>query len=183
MKTNQPPNGKLSVRWLIENAPTEEILTGLLEEAVKIPANSKTRRRWADAAQVRFEWLKAHPPTFEKVSVAEFVAEPVLVGEPVEAEGFEAQRKGIPFDQCPYDDAVGDTDDVDAPAAWRRGWLRADQTVMPVTDDRPKVADVQSFVIDEINAQRQWYCAQNGIFTFEGQDGKPVSIHEYFQTS
>lgn len=171
------------MRWLIENAPTEEILTGLLEEAVKIPANSKTRRRWADAAQVRFEWLKAHPPTFEKVSVAEFVAEPVLVGEPVEAEGFEAQRKGIPFDQCPYDDAVGDTDDVDAPAAWRRGWLRADQTVMPVTDDRPKVADVQSFVIDEINAQRQWYCAQNGIFTFEGQDGKPVSIHEYFQTS
>jgi hypothetical protein len=159
---------------------------------VKLPANQKTRRRWADATQVRFEWLEAHPPTFEKVSVAEFEAVPTLVNDKHESLGFEAQRKGVAFDQCPFelnDDAKKFADEeredeaMSAADAWRRGWLLADQTLLPVTDDRPKVADVQQFVIDEVNAHRQWFCANNGIFTFEGPGGKIIPIHEYFKVS
>jgi len=59
------------ILWLIERAPSEEILIDLVAHATRTPASLRTRKRWADAAQERFAWLQAHPAIYEKVSVQE----------------------------------------------------------------------------------------------------------------
>lgn len=61
-----------SLLWLIERAPTLEMLEDLLMQAVKLKdASKETRHRWAKAAEYREFYLKRCPPSFEKVGIAE----------------------------------------------------------------------------------------------------------------
>lgn len=182
-----------SVMWLIERAPTEGFMMEILHQAHELAktgqASEKTARKWAKAAEARIRWLKIHPPTFEKIGVEEFVKGPEVEVSSYDAEGFAAQRAGKTMEDCPYDAeshiggifAKEAEDLLNKETEWRAGFLRAQETPPIVVDDRPKVK-IDEHVVDAVNAHREWFCATNGIFTFEGPDGKPISINEYFLT-
>lgn len=186
-----------SVMWLIERAPTEGFMMEILHQAHELAstgkASDKTARKWAQAAEARIRWLKIHPPTFEKIGVEEFVKGSEVEVSTYDGEGFAAQRAGKTMEDCPYVWENADADFCkkaqpedyeamqDKETEWRAGFLRAQDTPAEVVDDRPKVK-VGEFVVDAVNAEREWFCATNGIFTFEGPNGKPISSNEYFLT-
>jgi flavodoxin len=173
-----------SILWLIERAPTEEILVELMEHAVKLQGSNKTRRRWADACEVRFNWLKANPPTFEPVSVAEMLASSIKES-PFEIEGFEAQRAGKTMEDCPYDIVKFEgepeiEEEAEKESQWRNGFIRALDTPPALTDYTPKPYSSTEEAVKDVNQSREWFCAENGLFSFEGEGKRQVTIHEYF---
>lgn len=48
-----------------------------------------------------------------------------------------------------------------------------------VQDDRPAMSHDE--VACAVNGNREWFCAENGIFTFDLPDGRRVGIHDYFK--
>lgn len=61
-----------SILWLIERAPTLDMLVDIMKHAAgSKAASAKTKRKWADACDRRQFILERRPPTFEKVGVAE----------------------------------------------------------------------------------------------------------------
>lgn len=66
-----------SMLWLIERAPTLQLLEDLMRKAVQLKgASMQTRKQWADACERRQFILERNPPTFEKIGIGEvFTAE------------------------------------------------------------------------------------------------------------
>lgn len=61
-----------NVLWLIENAPTEELLIDVLKFSTTVKgAAPGLRKRWAEAVEARYVHLVKNPPEFEKITVAE----------------------------------------------------------------------------------------------------------------